>query len=50
MDMACIQEMVELKEINIVWVKGKQKFADVLIKFGASEVLLVNVLESDLRW
>lgn len=48
--MACIQEIVTLKEINIVWVKGKQKFADVLVKFGASEALLVNVLELDLRW
>ena len=48
-DMACLQEMVELKEINTVWVEGKQQLADALTKYGASAALLVKVLGSGLR-
>ena len=43
-DMVHLQEMAELKEINIMWVEGKQQIADALTKYGASAALLVKVL------
>ena len=43
-DMVRLQEMAELKEINIMWVEGKQQIADALTKYGASAALLVKVL------
>ena len=43
-DMVRLQEMAELKEINIMWVEGKQQIADALTKYGASVALLVKVL------
>ena len=43
-DMVRLQEMAELKEIDIMWVEGKQQIADALTKYGASAALLVKVL------
>lgn len=48
-DMAGIQEVVELKEINIMWVEGKQQLADGLTKCGVPAALLVKVRGSGLR-
>lgn len=48
-DMARLQEMVELQEINIIWVDGKQQLADSLTKFGASANSLMKVLGSGLH-
>ena len=45
-DMARIQEMVELGEIKIQWVNGKQQLADSLTKYGASTLQLLQVLGS----
>ena len=49
LDMARLQEMVDLGEIKIAWVKGKQQLADSLTKFGASAVQLLEVLGSGLQ-
>jgi hypothetical protein len=43
-DMARMQEMVELKEIQIIWVAGRKQLADALTKHGASAALLMEVL------
>lgn len=41
--------MVELKEVNVVLVEGKQQLADALTKYGTSAALLVKVLGSGPR-
>jgi hypothetical protein len=43
-DMARLQEMVELGEISVHWVDGKQQLADSLTKYGASTISLMRVL------
>ena len=43
-DMARMQEMVELKEIQIIWVAGRKQLADALTKHSASAALLIEVL------
>ena len=48
-DMARMQEMVELKEINIIWVEGKRQLADSLTKYGASAAMLMKVLGEGLH-
>jgi hypothetical protein len=48
-DMARLQEMVELQDINMIWVDGKQQLADSFTKFGASVTSLMKVLGSGLH-
>jgi len=48
-DMARLQEMVELEEINVIWVKGKEQLADSLTKYGASAAMLMKVLGDGLH-
>ena len=43
-DVARIQEMVELGESCVHWVEGKRQLADPLTKYGASAVSLMKVL------
>ena len=44
-DIARIKEMIEKKEINVVWIDGKNQIADALTKRGASTQLLLDVLK-----
>ena len=45
MDIARLREMLKLGEIEVQWVDITHQFADPLTKYGASVVLLMDVLK-----
>ena len=44
-DIARLQEMVKLGEIEVQWVDKMHQFADPMTKYGASAVPLVDILK-----
>ena len=44
-EMSIVREMLERKEIELVWVEAKKQLADVLTKRGASSLTLLKILQ-----